>query len=362
MNNTKGYTYPLRNICAGPVTRLRSPLLLPSLHMMGEADAAIPPEQSLDLADAFATTTTGSGSSLDGPMQTSSALSASHLGWQRQILRHGGGHCVPQRAADVAAILEFLEVQQRRSIAPTGWGAFRPSLPSVALKQQQGRAADQNTPEMGPLKAAVVPEAGSGAGPKGKLMNNATAHPTTPVWDVASLPPASISQLEPTTAAPSSPPCCCGPSQESTAAADPLLPTVVRARPSSSQTAASVVPGGFRAPEEQLEELEALEAIFGEEYVRLSGMTSPSGDWSAVTPLVVRIRLREPGADDDGAGAGGGGGGGGEVGPSRRFSLVFTLPEVGGFTRSSAARWFSGHFLPQLAATMWRNSRPPGTR
>ena len=100
----------------------------------------------------------------------------------------------------------------------------------------------------------------------------------------------------------------------------------MQAQSSAAQTASSE-PGGFQAPEEQLEELEALEAIFGEEYECLSGST-PGG--AAATPLAVRIKLREPGAGDDGAEEGGGEGGRGGP-PSRRFSLVFTLPEVGGY-------------------------------
>ena len=121
VHNPKGY-YPLsvHHYSSGPVTRLRNPLDVASLHMMGERDTAVPPEESRALAEAFASGS-GSGdddSGLTGGLDVGSKEAEKAVGrggvspggggdrpqiW-RQVLEHGSGHCVPQRAGDVAVI------------------------------------------------------------------------------------------------------------------------------------------------------------------------------------------------------------------------------------------------------------------
>ena len=291
---------------------------------MGDADEAVPPEQSLDLAKAFATGSSDTPAS--GPTQTTAVcLSRWH---QRKIWRHDGGHCVPQRAADVAAILNFLLEVQQHCIAPNNGGAPSSAGAVGGLPEQRRSFAPTGgaPSSAGSSGASGVPGGAafsppsSSAGAAGAATRITEAPITLTTLGPAISAPCIPAGLPPAVAAapsPPSPPAC--------AATGLQPPPPVQAQSSTAQTASDSVPGGFRAPEEQLEELEALEAIFGEEYERLSG-TMPGG--AAATPLAVRIRLREPGAGDDGAEEGEGGEGGGGP-PSRRFSLVFTLPEVG---------------------------------
>ena len=267
--------------------------------MMGDADAAVLTEQSLELAEAFAT---DSATPASGPSQTAAVcLSRWH---QRKIWRHDGGHRVPQRAADISAILNFLLEVQRRCITSNGGAS----------------SAARTSSAPGASEAAFTPLPSS-AGAAGAATRITEAQITMATLGLAIAapfcPPAGLPPAAAAATSPPPPPAC--------AAAGLQPPPPVQAQSSTAQTASSV-PGGFRAPEEQLEELEALEAIFGEEYERLSG-TTPSG--AAITPLAVRIKLREPGAGDDGTEEGGGEGGGEGCPPSRNFSLVFTLPEVG---------------------------------
>lgn len=78
--------------------------------MMGERDAAVPPDESRMLIDAFCNVQTDDGDAADGNGVATAAAAEVGKGapgrgsFWRDVLEHEGGHCVPQRAADVAAI------------------------------------------------------------------------------------------------------------------------------------------------------------------------------------------------------------------------------------------------------------------
>jgi len=101
---------------------------------------------------------------------------------------------------------------------------------------------------------------------------------------------------------------------------------------SAAATEKAAVDGGFPAPTEQLDELEALAAIFGEEFECFSGGVVGVGGGSLsgeglgtrddlATPIRFCIRLRDPGSGSDPTATG-------NRSPSQSCSLVFTLPRV----------------------------------
>lgn len=66
----------------------RRPLTTPSLHVIGETDTVVPPQDSLRLAGRFA---------------------------EPIVLRHRGGHIIPSEAAAIESIAAFID--QNRQVA-----------------------------------------------------------------------------------------------------------------------------------------------------------------------------------------------------------------------------------------------------
>ena len=228
------------------------------------------------------------------------------LSVMRRVLVHSGGHCFPQKAAEVEAIRAFLQQFVSRA----------PSTSSLKGGVDVGFSAPINNGTIPETACLSVPSANAGFEPLTTAETSSAAatsdtksslhsgRPPPRVAPDAMITPATLLHIAPASVPPS-------------VAAVPYFSLL------------SEPTGGFPAPDEQLEEIEALAAIFGEEYECLCGdNSSEPGNNPAVlsTPIRFRIMLREPGSGSEPAVAST------SRSLSHTSSLVFTFPQVCAYT------------------------------
>ncbi|GAX85197.1 hypothetical protein CEUSTIGMA_g12616.t1 [Chlamydomonas eustigma] len=232
----------------GPVSRLRIPLSVPSLHILGKSDCAVTPEESLSLA---------------GRVFSSAAI----------IREHEGGHCVPQRAADIKAYRDFLAAFTP-AVGQTL--AARPYLPHYCHETLVASLFKTSCSENVSQSSSVATKHSSSQ-MVSSLVTAANDH-----VDEEAIPSQGGSGKE----------------QQATEVADTeiSLGMTISRQPEVTKEEDGVLQIGFPVPSEQLEELQVLEAIFGGEYHCLQPPDHP-------TPITVLIKLVDP-ASSVGAEAG----------------------------------------------------------
>ncbi|KAG2422688.1 hypothetical protein HXX76_015852 [Chlamydomonas incerta] len=360
---------------AAPEARLAAPLPLPSLHFVSRADVAVPYDDSMALAGCFdcgrrTVVEHGLGHvvpqkaehtaaaldfvrralGLPGPRPAGGARGAGAEGADG---RGGGGRGerggrgragAKEEGGEAAAAAAAAGGRSGRGGQGNGRGAAGAGAAAgadavaAALSGMSLAAPPARAPLMVGKAAAATRAAGGGGGGGAKggapgrapaaaaASAPAAAAPPPPAKAPAARPPAKPAA---TTTAPAAPaakapaptapvakapappaPAAKAPAQPPAAPAPAPVPAPAPAPAPAAPAAAPTLPA-VEATEEQKEEMDALEAIFMDEYRPLS-----------TAPPRFTIHLREPGAGDDDAGAAGGGGGP----PSRLFSLTFTLP------------------------------------